>query len=204
MSHFFDKRLLEQNSTAYNNSSLQNHTLMANSMVSEAFSESLKKYLFLYKETERMINADKNVTLYSISIEICGIPEYKDEDCRSLMVKVASALDMNLPYTDIQNAQRVSKKYAKTGVRSIVSTLSPKATDEFLSRAKLKLVTLNDIGYGFDFLQRNVVLLVNKLLSPITQGQTDFKIKAENKSSCSFRSNGKKIILTYDFEEIFF
>ncbi|GFR19841.1 uncharacterized protein TNCT_235011 [Trichonephila clavata] len=200
MSNSFNKNTFADNSHACDYNLLQNHSLMekAKCMVSAAFTESLKKCLLLYKETEIIMknsNVDKNVTqevLYYVSIEICGVPEYRSEDCRSLVLKVAHALGMNLFYTDIKDAKRFSGRCTKIGVRSIICSLPPMATEEFLNRAKLKVLTLKDIGYGFDFLHRNMIISVNRFISPIIPNSTDSKVKTENKGSCCFQADGKK------------
>ncbi|KAF8773588.1 Homeobox protein OTX1 like protein [Argiope bruennichi] len=154
--------------------------------------EDTKKCLYLVKEEKTIIGSSqviKNVSAsiyYSTDIEVCGIPEQRDEDCKFLLVKLAAALNLHLPYYSISDSQRV---HGRSGMRSIVGRLPPVLAEELLKRAKQRILTLKDIGFDIGFMQPNRFLSVNRYLLPIVQGQVNWRAKRPNGDKFSIRND---------------
>ncbi|GBN10975.1 hypothetical protein AVEN_32696-1 [Araneus ventricosus] len=163
----------------------------------DSSAEGVKKCLYVVKEEKTIISNSqviKNVSAsiyYSADIEVCGIPERLHEDCKFLLVQVASALNLRLPYHSISISQRV---HGKNGMRSIVGRLPPVLAEEFLKRAKQRVLTLKDVGFDISLMQPNMLVSVNRYFSPIVQGQVNWKARRPNEDKFSIR-DGKKMIL---------
>ncbi|GIY01616.1 hypothetical protein CDAR_276231 [Caerostris darwini] len=151
--------------------------------------DTLNKYLFVFKRKETTVKnsqESKGATdnnFLEKYIEVRGIPELKDEDCKIWMMRIATAFGVNLPYVYVVSSERINERDETTGSRPIVSKIPSVLTEELLQLSKHKILTLQDIGFNLGFTQPNVFLTVRPYISPLLQGHgQDFKIKRENQN----------------------